>query len=137
MPFPFISRLTTYFSFLQETLFSLIDILSYMKVNQLQLYMQNTFTFTNHDTVWRNTTPYTPRQDRVKVPRVSCPRPFFVFFFFSTLVFAVFLLFCSCSYSFYNSSLCYRDIIKIDKYCKARYIELVPHIESLSGFAHW
>ena len=30
-----------------------------------------------------------------------------------------------------------RDIIKIDSYCKRRYIELVPHIESLSGFSQW
>lgn len=29
------------------------------------------------------------------------------------------------------------DIIKIDSYCRRRYIELVPHIESLSGFSQW
>ncbi|XP_073248939.1 uncharacterized protein [Porites lutea] len=73
-----------------ETLFSMIDILSSMKINQLQLYMQNTFAFSGHETVWRNTTPYSPS-----------------------------------------------DIMKIDRYCKKRYIELVPHIESLSGFSQW
>lgn len=73
-----------------ETIFSFIDILSSMKINQLQLYMQNTFTFAGHETIWRNTTPYS-----------------------------------------------LRDIIKIDSYCKRRYIELVPHIESLSGFSQW
>lgn len=73
-----------------ETVFSYVDILSAMKVNQLQLYMQDTFAYVGHETVWRNTTPYS---------------------------------FC--------------DIMKIDRYCKKRYIELVPHIESLSGFSQW
>lgn len=73
-----------------ETVFSLIDILSAMKINQLQLYMQNTFSFAGHETVWRNNTAY-------------------------------------------DAS----DIIKIDSYCKRRYIELVPHVDSLSGFSQW
>ncbi|KAJ7365528.1 hypothetical protein OS493_005640 [Desmophyllum pertusum] len=73
-----------------ETVYSLIDLLSAMKINQLQLYMQNTFSYIGHEAVWRNTTPY-------------------------------------------NAS----DIIKIDSYCKRRYVELVPHIESLSGFSQW
>lgn len=29
-----------------------------MKINQLQLYMQDTFAYVGHETVWRNTTPY-------------------------------------------------------------------------------
>lgn len=49
----------------QETLFCMIDILSSMKINQLQLYMQNTFAFSGHETVWRNTTPYSPRYDNI------------------------------------------------------------------------
>ena len=51
----------TYLHFLQETVFSLIDVLSAMKINQLQLYMQNTFSFAGHETVWRNKTPYSTR----------------------------------------------------------------------------
>ena len=43
----------------------MIDILSSMKINQLQLYMQNTFAFSGHETVWRNTTPYSPRYDNI------------------------------------------------------------------------
>ena len=31
----------------------------------------------------------------------------------------------------------FSDIMKIDRYCKKRYIELLPHIESLSGFSQW
>ncbi|XP_048586466.1 uncharacterized protein LOC5504174 [Nematostella vectensis] len=73
-----------------ETLMSLVDILSSAKVNQLQLYMQNTFAFEGHESVSRNSTPYTQS-----------------------------------------------DIIKLDEYCRRRYIELVPHIESLSGFHRW
>lgn len=48
-------------------MFSLIDILSAMKINQLQLYMQNTFSFAGHETVWRNNTAYDARCDVVTV----------------------------------------------------------------------
>ena len=54
--------LNSFFFFVsQETIFSLVDILSAMKINQLQLYMQNTFAFPGHETVWRSTTPYSAR----------------------------------------------------------------------------
>lgn len=46
---------------------SLIDILSAMKINQLQLYMQNTFSFAGHETVWRNNTAYDARCEVVTV----------------------------------------------------------------------
>lgn len=48
-------------------MFSLIDILSAMKINQLQLYMQNTFSFAGHETVWRNNTAYDARCEVVTV----------------------------------------------------------------------
>lgn len=48
-------------------MFSLIDILSAMKINQLQLYMQNTFSFAGHETIWRNNTAYDARCEVVTV----------------------------------------------------------------------
>ena len=45
-----------------RTLFMIIDILSMLKINQVQLYIEHTFAFTNHRTVWKNSSPLTARQ---------------------------------------------------------------------------
>jgi hypothetical protein len=42
-----------------ETLKVLIDELSSLKYNQLQLYIEHTFAFTNHQTVWADASPFT------------------------------------------------------------------------------
>ncbi|HAK53057.1 MAG TPA: glycoside hydrolase [Gammaproteobacteria bacterium] len=44
------------------TLFEIIDALATLKFNQLQLYVEHTFTFTNHPVVWRNASALTPSQ---------------------------------------------------------------------------
>jgi len=42
-----------------ETLFTLVDQLAQLKYNQLQLYMEHTFAYQGHETVWRDASPYT------------------------------------------------------------------------------
>ncbi|MFT4714005.1 MAG: hypothetical protein ACJAVI_002989 [Candidatus Azotimanducaceae bacterium] len=42
-----------------ETLLSLIEQLAALKYNQLQLYTEHTFAFSNHEQVWRDASPYT------------------------------------------------------------------------------
>jgi len=42
-----------------ETLFGLVDMFMGMKVNQLQLYMEHTFAYENHEIVWKNSSPMT------------------------------------------------------------------------------
>ena len=42
-----------------STLFEFIDRLAQLKYNQLQLYMEHTFAYENHETVWKAATPYT------------------------------------------------------------------------------
>ena len=44
------------------TLFEIIDALATLKFNQLQLYVEHTFTFTNHPLVWRNASALTRSQ---------------------------------------------------------------------------
>ncbi len=41
-----------------ETMYSLIDLLSRLHINELQLYIEHTFAFKGHDQVWRNATPF-------------------------------------------------------------------------------
>jgi hypothetical protein len=41
------------------TLFDLVDLLASLKVNQLQLYMEHTFAYRAHETVWANASPLT------------------------------------------------------------------------------
>jgi hypothetical protein len=41
------------------TLFSLVDRLAEMKINQLQLYTEHTFAYRNHPAVWANASPMT------------------------------------------------------------------------------
>jgi hexosaminidase len=40
-----------------STLFSLIDLLSSWKINQLQLYIEHTFAYRGHEEVWQNASP--------------------------------------------------------------------------------
>jgi hypothetical protein len=40
-----------------KTLFSIIDILSNLKYNHLQLYTEHTFAYSNHKTVWEDSSP--------------------------------------------------------------------------------
>ena len=48
-----------------ETLFSLIDLLADLKYNELQLYVEHTFAFTDHETVWKDASPLTPEEIRI------------------------------------------------------------------------
>ncbi len=41
------------------TLFELVDMLATWKVNQLQLYMEHTFAYEGHETVWAKASPFT------------------------------------------------------------------------------
>lgn len=43
-------------------LFSLIDDLAALKINQFQLYTEHTFAFPRHETVWRLASPITPEE---------------------------------------------------------------------------
>lgn len=45
-----------------ETLLGLVDMFMEMKINQLQLYMEHTFAYKNHETVWGDASPMTSEQ---------------------------------------------------------------------------
>jgi hypothetical protein len=45
-----------------ETLYHYVDILSSLKINQLQLYTEHTFAFSAHETVWRDASPTTAEE---------------------------------------------------------------------------
>ncbi|MBP5320145.1 MAG: family 20 glycosylhydrolase [Kiritimatiellae bacterium] len=47
-----------------QTLFHLVDLLSVLRYNQLQLYMEHPFAYTNHADVWLNVSPMTPEDIR-------------------------------------------------------------------------
>jgi hypothetical protein len=47
-----------------ETLCSIIDICSRLKINQLQLYMEHTFAYSGHEKVWRYSSPFTAEEIR-------------------------------------------------------------------------
>ena len=47
-----------------DELFSLIDLLTLLKFNELQLYVEHTFAFANHSTVWANASPFTAEEIR-------------------------------------------------------------------------
>lgn len=47
-----------------DTLKQLIDLLAGWKINQLQLYMEHTFAYQGHETVWRDADPLTPTEVR-------------------------------------------------------------------------
>ncbi len=42
-----------------DALFSTLDMLSSLKINQVQLYMEHTFAYAGHEQVWRNASPFT------------------------------------------------------------------------------
>jgi hexosaminidase len=45
-----------------KTLFDLVDLLSSLKINHLQLYTEHTFAFSGHETVWRDSSPITAQE---------------------------------------------------------------------------
>ncbi len=45
-----------------ETLFMLIDELASWKINQVQLYIEHTFAYLGHETVWQDSSPMTPEE---------------------------------------------------------------------------
>jgi hexosaminidase len=47
-----------------DSLFKLVDLLSSLKINQLQLYTEHTFAFTGHELVWGDASPMTGEQIR-------------------------------------------------------------------------
>ena len=73
-----------------ETLLNLIDLLSTLKINQFQLYMEHTFAYSGHEIVWREASPFTGE-----------------------------------------------EILVLDKFCKDRYIELIPNQNSFGHFHRW
>ncbi|MBT7406774.1 MAG: family 20 glycosylhydrolase, partial [Opitutae bacterium] len=73
-----------------ESIFSLIDLLSQLRYNELQLYIEHTFAFVDHPTVWQDASPLTGK-----------------------------------------------EIQEIDKYCRERFIELVPNLNSFGHFERW
>ncbi len=48
----------------REELFHLLDLLASLKVNHLQLYTEHTFAYRNHEEIWREASPLTPREVR-------------------------------------------------------------------------
>ena len=47
-----------------EALFELIDLLAQLRYNELQLYIEHTFAFKEHSTVWQNFTPFSAEEIR-------------------------------------------------------------------------
>lgn len=73
-----------------ETIFNLIDLLSILRINEFQLYIEHTYAFENHRTVWNESSPFTGS-----------------------------------------------EIQKIDQYCRDRFIQLVPNLNSFGHFERW
>ena len=73
-----------------ETLKQLIDRLAGMRINQVQLYIEHTFAFAKHESVWHDASPFT-----------------------------------------------HEEILELDDYCKDRYIELVPNLNSFGHLNRW
>lgn len=73
-----------------ETIFGLIDLLAELRFNEFQLYVEHTFAFRDHETVWKHASPLTGEEIR-----------------------------------------------EIDQYCKDRFIELVPNLNSFGHFERW
>lgn len=48
-----------------NSLFELIDLLASLHYNEFQLYVEHTFAFTNHDTVWKDSSPLTGEEVRI------------------------------------------------------------------------
>lgn len=47
-----------------ETLYNLVEMLSLLKINQLQLYTEHTFAYKGHEVVWEGKSPMTPEEIR-------------------------------------------------------------------------
>jgi hypothetical protein len=47
-----------------QTLFVLVERLASWKINQLQLYMEHVFAYAGHETVWKQSSPFTPEEIR-------------------------------------------------------------------------
>ncbi|MHC4917761.1 MAG: beta-N-acetylhexosaminidase, partial [Planctomycetota bacterium] len=45
-----------------ETLFDIVDLMARLKLNQLQLYTEHTFAFSEHEVVWHDASPMTPEE---------------------------------------------------------------------------
>ena len=73
-----------------QSIFSLIDLLAELSYNELQLYIEHTFAFKNHNEVWKDASPLTSEEIQI-----------------------------------------------IDKYCRERFIELVPNLNSFGHFERW
>jgi hypothetical protein len=73
-----------------KSVFSLIDLLAALHINEFQLYIEHTFAFKEHETVWKNASPFTAS-----------------------------------------------EIQAIDQYCRDRFIELVPNLNSFGHFERW
>lgn len=73
-----------------ESLKKLIDSLSMLRYNELQLYMEHSFAFSADERVWYDTAPLTPS-----------------------------------------------EIMELDRYCRDRFIELVPNLNSFGHLERW
>ncbi len=71
-------------------LYKFIDLLSKLKFNQLQLYMEHTFAFSAHERVWADASPFTAQ-----------------------------------------------EIMELELYCRERFIELVPNLNSFGHLERW
>ena len=47
-----------------ETLALVVDLLEQLRMNQLQLYMEHTFAYADHEEVWQHASPFTPEEIR-------------------------------------------------------------------------
>jgi hexosaminidase len=56
-----------------ETLFGIVDLLSSLKINHLELYMEHTFAYRSHERVWRDADPYGP-EDMERLHSYCCER---------------------------------------------------------------
>ena len=73
-----------------ESIFEFIDLLSILRFNEFQLYIEHTFAFQNHQDVWKDSSPLSGK-----------------------------------------------EIQKIDHYCRDRFIDLVPNLNSFGHFERW
>ncbi|MBT9549006.1 MAG: family 20 glycosylhydrolase [Candidatus Sericytochromatia bacterium] len=72
------------------SLYQLVDQLAELKLNQLQLYTEHTFAYTDHEEVWKNASPLTGE-----------------------------------------------EILHLDRYCRERFVELVPNQNSFGHLTRW
>ena len=97
---------------------AIIDLLSYLKMNQLHLYMEHTFAYADHRVVWQDADPYTP-EGKASLPTCCCGG------------LLPFLEKRSCPLA---TLLSLADVLEIDEYCAERGIALVPNQNSCGHF---